>query len=100
MYDFLCGRTALKIVDFEWDEGNTLHLQFGHGIEPEEAEDVFANKPFFKKTKKGHYAAFGPTFEGRYLIIIFELKPKAIARLITGWDMSRAELRYYKKQRK
>ncbi len=77
-----------------------MHLQLGHGIEPEEAEDVFARKPFYRKTKKGHYAALGPTFAGRYLNIIFELKPKGIARHITGWDMSRAELRYYKQQRK
>ncbi len=100
MYDFLLGGTDLRIVDFEWDEGNTLHLQLGHGINPEEAEEVLANRPFFRKTKKGHYTAFGPTFEGRYLTIVFELKPKGTARPITGWDMSRAELRYYKKQRK
>ncbi len=43
----------MRIVDFEWDEGNSLHLQLGHGIEPEEAEEVFANKPFFQKNKKG-----------------------------------------------
>ena len=90
----------MRIVDFQWDEGNTLHIQLGHGIEPEEAEKVFTNKPFFRKTKKGHYAAFGPTFDGRHLTIVFELKPKGIARIITGWDMRQAELRYYKKQRK
>jgi uncharacterized protein len=96
----LVGRTALRIVDFEWDEGNPLHLQLGHGIELEEAEEIFANKPLFRKTRKGHYAAFGPTFDGRYLTVVFELKLKGVARPITGWDMSRAELRYYKKQRK
>jgi uncharacterized protein len=96
----LVGRTALRIVDFEWDEGNPLQLQLGHGIELEEAEEIFANKPLFRKTRKGHYAAFGPTFDGRYLTVVFELKLKGVARPITGWDMSRAELRYYKKQRK
>ena len=63
------GGADLRIVDFEWDEGNSLHLQLGHGIEPEEAEEVFANKPFYRKTKKGHYAVFGPTLDGRYLTI-------------------------------
>ena len=87
----------MRIIDFEWDEGNSLHLQLDHGINPEE---VFANKPFFRKTKKGHYAVFGPTLDGRYLTIIFELRPKGIARPITGWDMGRAELRNYRKQRK
>jgi len=32
----------LQISDFEWDEGNALHLQLQHGIEPDEAEEVFA----------------------------------------------------------
>lgn len=90
----------MRICDFEWDEGNCLHLQLGHGIVPEEAEEVFANNPLFRRTKKGHYAVFGLTFDGRYLTIVFELKPKGIARPITGWDMSQAEIRYYKKQRR
>ena len=30
---------------------------------------------------------------------VFDLKEKGIARPITGWDMSRAEIRYYKKHR-
>lgn len=90
----------MRISDFEWDEGNSLHLQLRHGIGPEEAEEVFANHPLFRATRKGHYAAFGPTLAGRYLIIVFELKPKGIARPITGWDMRRAEIRYYKKHRR
>jgi len=49
--------------------------------------------------KKGHYVAFGPTSEGRCLAIIFELKPKGLARPITGWDMKQTEIRYYKKHR-
>jgi len=89
----------LQINEFEWDEGNALHLQLGHGIMPEEAEEVFANKPFFRRTKKGHYAVFGPTFGGRYLTIVFELKPKGIVRSFTGWDMRRAEVQYYRKHR-
>jgi uncharacterized DUF497 family protein len=89
----------VRISDFEWDEGNALHIQLGQGIQPEEAEEVFANKPLFRKTKKGHYAVFGQTLEGRYLTIVFELKPRGVARPITGWDMGRAEIRYYRKQK-
>lgn len=90
----------MKISGFEWDEGNALHLQLNHGIEPEEAEEVFAVTPFFRRTKKGHYVAFGPTSEGRYLTIVFELKDKGLVRPITGWDMSKKEIRYYKKHRR
>lgn len=89
----------MRIVEFEWDEGNSLHLQMGHGISPEEAEEVFAVRPVFRRTKKGHYAAFGVTSEGRYLTIVFEVKQKGVARPITGWDMRRSEIRYYRKKR-
>ena len=54
----------MQILDFEWDEGNTLHLQLGHGIEPEEAESVFAFRPFFKRTKKGHYVLSAQHLKG------------------------------------
>lgn len=86
----------MRIVDFEWDEGNAVHLELGHGIKPEEAEEVFVVRPLFRKTKRGHYAAMGPTTDGRYLTIVFEMKQGAVARVITGWDMNRAEIRYWK----
>ncbi len=32
----------MRISEFEWDDGNILHLALHHGIEAEEAEEVFA----------------------------------------------------------
>ena len=90
----------MKIVEFEWDEGNSQHIVLGHGIEPAEAEEVFALNPLFRKTKRGHYAAMGPTFDGRHLVVIFEMKSKGGARVITGWDMNDGEKRYYLKNKK
>lgn len=86
----------MRIKEFEWDNGNVLHIELGHGIRSEEAEEVFAVKPRFRKTKKGHYVAMGPTLEGRYLTVIFELKKDGIARVITGWDMNRSEKGYWR----
>jgi hypothetical protein len=31
------------------------------------------------------------------LTIIFDLKPKGLVRPITGWDMGRSEIQYYKR---
>ena len=90
MYYLFRGDT-LRIKDFEWDDCNVLHIELGHGVKPEEAEEVFAANPLFRKTKKGHYVAMGPTLDGRYLTIVFELKNNGIARVITGWDMTHAE---------
>jgi uncharacterized protein len=90
----------VRISGFEWDEGNVVHVTLGHGIEPEEAEEVFAVSPVYRKTKRGHYSAFGPTRAGRLLVLVFEMKEKGLARVITGWDMDSAERRYFQQQRR
>ena len=89
----------MRISDFEWDDGNELHLALGHGIEPDEVEQVFAGTPLVRRTKRGHYAAFGPASSGRLLVIVFELKDHGVARPITGWDMTTAERRYFQAHR-
>ena len=88
-----------RIHAFEWDDGIVLHLALGHGIEPEEAEEVLALCPFVRRTKRGHYAAFGRTRAGRLLVIVFERKPRRTARVITGWDMSPQERRVWTRHR-
>jgi uncharacterized DUF497 family protein len=85
----------MRISAFEWDDGNELHLALRHGIEPEEAEEVVAGCPLVRKTRRGHYAAFGRSQSGRLLVIIIELRAGGVARVITGWDMRTAERRYY-----
>lgn len=90
----------LRIKGFHWDDGNVIHLELGHGIKPEEAEEVFAVAPLYRKTKKGHFVVFGPTTDNRFLTIVFELKPKGIARIITGWDMDQKQKRYWRKHQK
>jgi uncharacterized DUF497 family protein len=89
----------VRISGFEWDDGNVVHLALGHGIEAEEAEEVFAVSPVYRKTKRGHNAAFGPTRVGRLLVVVFEVKGKGLVRVIIGWDMDSAERRYYQQQR-
>ena len=99
MYAINYGAINLRIRGFEWDDGNVVHIELGHGITPEEVEEVFAVKPLFRKTKKGHYVVPGPTLYRRYLTIVFEMKKDSIARVITGWDMTQAEKNYWRKQR-
>ena len=90
----------MRVSEFEWDDGNVLHLALQHGIEPEEAEEVFAVAPLVRRTKRAHYAAFGPTRTGRLLVIVFAYAGRGRARVITGWDMNTAERRYYQKERR
>jgi uncharacterized DUF497 family protein len=90
----------MRITDFEWDQGNILHIALGHGIEPEEAEEAFVVAPLFRRTKRGHYAVFGPARSGRLLVVVFEHKPGGHVRVITGWDMATAERRYWQRHRR
>jgi uncharacterized DUF497 family protein len=90
----------MRVRGFEWDDGNELHLALGHGIEPEEAEEVLAGRPVVRKTKKGHYAAFGPTTAGRLLVIVFGSRDQGVVRVVTGWDMKLAERRYFQGHRR
>ncbi len=85
----------MRVSGFEWDEGNVLHLALRHGVEPEEAEEVLAIRPLIRKTKRGHFAAFGPTRAGRLLVVVLEKRKKSMIRVITGWDMDAGERRYY-----
>ncbi len=89
----------MRISGFDWDDANVLHLALGHGIEPEEAEEVLAVAPLFRKTRRGHYAAFGRTRSGRLLVVVFERKDKGLVRVIIGWDMNGSERRYYLRQK-
>ena len=91
---------GMRISGFDWDDGNMLHLALGHGIEPEEAEEVFAVAPLFRRTRRSHYAGFGPTQAGRLLVIVFEKKGHGLVRVITGWDMGVAERQYYQQHRR
>ena len=89
----------MRIRDFQWDDGNVLHIALKHGVEPEEAEEVLAFAPLIRKTKRGHYAAFGRTRSGRLLVIVFENTHRGLVRVITGWDMNNSERRYYLRQK-
>jgi uncharacterized DUF497 family protein len=92
------GATSIvRIREFEWDDGNVTHIRSSHGLEPEETEEVFIGVPVIRRTKKEHYTAFGPTLDGRYLVVVYEDKGHWIIRPITGWDMSESERRYYRK---
>jgi uncharacterized DUF497 family protein len=90
----------LRVREFEWDEGNEPHIELGHGISADEAEEVLARSPLVRRAKHGHYVAFGQTIGGRMLTIVFEYKGAGLARVITGWDMSPAERRYYRSRRR
>lgn len=73
--------------DFEWDESidEKLHR---HSITFEEALECFDNPFEVRRNKRftDRYQLLGTTDAGRSLVIIFQLKPDQVVRIITGWD--------------
>lgn len=89
----------MKISGFEWDQTNETHIA-KHNVTLDEAEEVFLAKYFLRKTHSGRYGAYGQSFNGRYLFIVFEkLKGNAI-RVIAARDMVNKEKKFYRRVKK
>lgn len=74
-------------TDFEYDfESDKLAV---HRITFKEAVECFYNEFEIRRNKSftDRYQLIGETFGGRKLKIIFQLKPKRIVRIITGWEL-------------
>ena len=73
--------------DFEYDfEQDKLAA---HGVTFNEAVECFFSDFEVRRNKKFQdlYQLLGKTIGGRRLKIIFQLKPKSIVRIITGWPI-------------
>ncbi len=73
--------------DFEYDfEQNKLAV---HQVTFDEAVECFFSDYEVRRNKRyrDRYKLFGRTIGGRKLKIIFQLKPKNIVRIITGWPI-------------
>ena len=88
----------MEIREFEWDDNNIEHIA-RHGVFPDEAEDVaFDDDPWIRKGRKGTRYMLGYTVAGRYLFVVYVLKGKGIARVITSMDMDDKTKKLYKKR--
>jgi len=74
-------------ADFEYDfERDKLA---NHGVSFEEAVECFFFDFAVRRNKRfrTRYQLIGRTVAGRRLKIIFELKPRHVVRIITGWPI-------------
>ena len=73
--------------DFEYDfESDKLAA---HGVTFEEAVECFFVDYEVRRNRqyKDRYQLLGTTIGGRRLKIIFQLKPRSVVRIITGWPI-------------
>jgi uncharacterized DUF497 family protein len=91
----------VQITGFIWQEESEDKIISKHGITPDEAEQVFFNRPRFWFVEKGYtqgedvYAALGQTGGGRYVIVYFIHKRTEEALIISAREMTAKERRRY-----
>lgn len=88
----------MGITEFEWDDHDLEHIA-RHKVFPDEVEDVaFDDEPWIRKGKKGTRYMLGYTIAGRYLFVIYVLRGKGVARVITAMDMDHKTRKLYLKR--
>jgi hypothetical protein len=93
--------SPLDYEGFEWDSGNVAKND-KHGVEPEEAEEMFFNEPLLvhedekhsKSEKRWH--ALGRTAR-RQLFVVFTVRGKLI-RVVSARPMNRRKRAIYEKE--
>ena len=93
MWSFMTGKARIDAP------GALHHIIARHGAFPDEVEDVaFDDDPWIRKGRKGTRYMLGYTVAGRYLFVVYVLKGKGIARVITSMDMDDKTKKLYKKR--
>ena len=90
----------MEITEFEWDDDNIEHVA-RHHIAPDEIESVaFDDEPWVKRGRGQTRYMLGYTVAGRYLFVVYVLKGKGQARVITTMDMDDKTRKLYKRRGK
>ena len=90
----------MEIKEFQWDDNNIEHIA-RHNVYPDEVEDVaLDDDPWIKKGRKGTRYILGYTVAGRYLCVVYVLRSKGVALVITAMDMDDKSRKLYKKRMK
>ena len=94
----------MEINETIWLDKVVIKIARKHKITTIEVDEIFYNKPRFKKAQKGKskgedlYFAYGRTDSGRYLVVIFIYKKSKDALIVTARDMNLNERQSYGKK--
>jgi uncharacterized DUF497 family protein len=94
----------MKINEIIWLDATVDKLARKHGVDTEEVEEIFANRPQFRFVEKGDragenvYMASGQTDAGRYLTVLFIHKSKGDALILSARDMAKWERKRYERK--
>jgi hypothetical protein len=91
----------MHINDIVWLDEVVEKIEREHHVYKEEVEEVFSNRPKYRKGQKGKYKgedlyyAYGRNDSGRYLFVVFIYKINKNALILSARDMDDDERRLY-----
>jgi len=94
----------MVVEGFVWLDDVVEKIGYKHHVSQDEVEEVFYNRPKYKKAQKGKfkgedlYYAYGRTDVGRYLFIVFIYKRTRDALIVSARDMNAKERKGYAKK--
>ncbi|MBL8187576.1 MAG: BrnT family toxin [Acidobacteria bacterium] len=94
----------MRINEIIWLDAIVDKLARKHGVDVDEAEEVFDSKPQFRFVEKGDragedvYMASGQTNGGRYLTVLFIRKANGDALILSARDMANWERKRYERK--
>ena len=94
-----------RVEGFEWDDGNGRKSLDKHGVDQQEAEQVFQDQRLLVLRDEKHSGseqrlhAYGESAAGRLLLVSFTLRRDGVMiRVISARDMSKRERMRYAEQ--
>ena len=94
----------MKINGILWRKRFIEKIIFKHHVLPVEVDELFKGRVKYLFAKKGKfkgedkYFAYGKTFGGRYLLVVFIYKKSKEALIVTARDMTKNERKLYDKK--
>jgi hypothetical protein len=85
-----------RYPQFDWDDGNVEYIIDRHGVFPEEAEQVFFNRPHIRRVGEV-YQIHGRDNRGRYLFLVCIERDHKI-RVVSAREQTAKERRVYERQ--
>jgi uncharacterized DUF497 family protein len=86
----------MKITSFEWDDANEFHA-IRHGVSRDEIEEVIVQAFLIRKGRSGVYLAYGKTFDGRFVLAVFDYKGRGKARPFSARPLTEIEKKRFRR---
>ena len=93
----------MRIQGIVWLPDIVEKLDVKHSVTVEEVEELFESGAHFRRGPTGNqpgedlYKAYGQTFAGRYLFVVFIYKRNRKALILSARDMTESERNLYRK---